>query len=576
MRFGSEPYSLATGDLNGDGKPDFVVADAGNYSVSVLLGNGNGAFHIQQSFTSGSGQFSRAIGDLTGDGIPDLVVANINSDTVGVLLGNGNGTLRTQQTLATGASPYSVAVGDINGDGKPDIVVACINGTTGSVFLNGVTGNFTGQIYTVASSATTQFAVTAPSSVTAGIPFTITVTAENSSGSTVPSYSGTVRFSVSDGGALLPAATTLTNGVGVFTMTLETVGNQTFTATDSVTAAITGSATINVSSSGSLSPPPVVQSINRSTPAGPSTSATTLAYTVTFSEAVTGVVPADFQLALSGTVAGMVTQVTPVSGLVYTVTVGGITGAGTLGLNLVDNGTIHDLAGHRLVQSGFSPAFQSQPPIAAGADARPEVLADVNGDGIPDMIFGNYNSNSGSNNDHVSVLLGNGNGTFQNALTFATQGQPLSIAAGDVNGDGKPDLVVANGNGNTVSVLLGNGNGTFQSQNTFATGAGTTTVAIADVNGDGKSDLVVACRNSWIVSVLLGNGNGSFQSQLTYAAGPTAFAAAVADVNGDGKPGLIVVADVGGLCFSVHYWATATALSRTRSPLLPAVTPIPW
>ena len=71
----------------------------------------------------------------------------------------------------------------------------------------------------------------------------------------------------------------------------------------------------------------------------------------------------------------------------------------------------------------------------------------------------------------VSVLLGNGNGTFPGATTFATGSMPFSVALGDVNGDGKPDLVVANSHSNTVSVLLGNGNGTFQAQQTYASPA---------------------------------------------------------------------------------------------------------
>ena len=90
----------------------------------------------------------------------------------------------------------------------------------------------------------------------------------------------------------------------------------------------------------------------------------------------------------------------------------------------------------------------------------------MNGDGKPDLVVANR-----CYSNTVSVLLGNGNGTFQAQQTFATGTSPCSVAVGDVNGDGKPDLVVANDVSNTVSVLLGNGNGTFQAQQTFATGA---------------------------------------------------------------------------------------------------------
>ena len=87
----------------------------------------------------------------------------------------------------------------------------------------------------------------------------------------------------------------------------------------------------------------------------------------------------------------------------------------------------------------------------------------------------------------------------------------------DLNGDGIPDIVTANYGSDTVSVLLGNGNGTFQPQQTFAAGSGPASVAVADLNGDGKLDLVVGNRNASTVSVLLGNGNGTFQPRSRWA-----------------------------------------------------------
>jgi hypothetical protein len=143
----------------------------------------------------------------------------------------------------------------------------------------------------------------------------------------------------------------------------------------------------------------------------------------------------------------------------------------------------------------------------------------------------------------VSVLTGKGDGTFQSAGNFATGGtNALSVAIGDLNGDGKPDLAVANRSGN-VSVLVGNGDGTFQPAQVFAAGSLAFSVAVADLNGDGKPDLAVASLFSG-VSVLLGNGDGTFGAPITYDAGSESFSAAVGDFNGDGKPDLVTVASL--------------------------------
>jgi hypothetical protein len=115
-----------------------------------------------------------------------------------------------------------------------------------------------------------------------------------------------------------------------------------------------------------------------------------------------------------------------------------------------------------LANSGVS--FAAHQDFAVGANPLSAAVADVNGDGRPDLVTANY---SGRN---VSVLLGNGNGTFQSAVNFAVGTTPYSVAVADVNGDGRPDLVTANGFGNDVSVLLGNGNGTFQSHLDFGVG----------------------------------------------------------------------------------------------------------
>jgi probable HAF family extracellular repeat protein len=329
---GSSSYSVAVGDLNGDGKPDIVAAYKDTNALSVLLGNGDGTFQTQTTYATGLSPLSVAIGDLNGDGKPDLVSANRDSNTLSVLLGNGDGTFQTQTTYATGSMPYSVAIADMNGDGTPDLVVGNYQSNTISVLLGNGDGTFNPQ-------------------------------------------------------TAYPAGTT-----------------------------------------------------------------------------------------------------------------------------------------------PFSPASIS--------------VADLNGDGKPDIVLTDNSSNT------ISVLLANGDGTFQPQSTYAAGTNPISLVVGDLDRDGVPDLFVVdqNGNENTVAVLLGNGDGTFKPASIYSTGG----VApyggsIADVNGDGKPDLIVDNDQSNTIGVLLGNGDGTFQSAITYAAGGSPAGIAVGDLNGDGRPDFASVNSGGGV-----------------------------
>jgi len=161
-------------------------------------------------------------------------------------------------------------------------------------------------------------------------------------------------------------------------------------------------------------------------------------------------------------------------------------------------------------------------------------IGDLNGDGKPDLVTANYGSNT------VSVLLGDGNGTFGAKSDFATGSNPYSVAIGDLNGDGKSDLAVTNEHDGTVSVLLGHGDGSFGPRTDFATGPYPHAVAIGDLNGDGKPDLAVANYYFDTVSLLLGHGDGNFEAKADYGVGVEPTSAAIGDLNGDGKPDLVV------------------------------------
>ena len=164
--------------------------------------------------------------------------------------------------------------------------------------------------------------------------------------------------------------------------------------------------------------------------------------------------------------------------------------------------------------------------------------ADFNADGKLDLAVTNSAANT------VSILLGNGNGTFAGKVDYPTGTQPDGVAVGDFNHDGIPDLVVTNQAGNTVSILLGTGGGSFASQVTYATGNQPVAVAVADVNADGNLDLGVANAADNTVSILLGNGDGTFQAHVDYPAGQNPAALAAADFNRDGKLDLAVANDI--------------------------------
>jgi hypothetical protein len=172
------------------------------------------------------------------------------------------------------------------------------------------------------------------------------------------------------------------------------------------------------------------------------------------------------------------------------------------------------------------------PPIAVGTNPNNVGVGDFNGDGIPDLAV----PNPGSNN--VSILLGNGNGTFTEATgsPVPVGNIPLGVAVGDFNGDGITDLALANFEPNTVSVLLGNGDGTFSAAagSPVPVGANPDYVVAGDFNGDGIPDLAVANSADTTVSILLGDGSGGFTELPRVAVGILPRGLAVGDFNGDG------------------------------------------
>lgn len=179
-------------------------------------------------------------------------------------------------------------------------------------------------------------------------------------------------------------------------------------------------------------------------------------------------------------------------------------------------------------------------------------VGDLNGDGHPDVAV-----ISGQNTGSVNILLGKGDGTLGLPVSYSSVGyEPQSIAIGDLNGDGHPDLVVAafcqdlqeGCNDGSIAVLLGNGDGTFQTPIFYDSGAvDALSVAIEDMDNDGHPDLVVtsdslntSLNGPGIVAVLLGRGDGTFQEPVDFlSGGANPRAVLAADINGDARPDVI-------------------------------------
>jgi len=189
------------------------------------------------------------------------------------------------------------------------------------------------------------------------------------------------------------------------------------------------------------------------------------------------------------------------------------------------------------VSSAQQISFAKVVNLKGGITPRSIALGDFNRDGKPDVAVAN------SGNKTVTVLRGNGNGTFTLTATIPfSPAPPMFVVAGDFDGDGKLDLAVADSNttGNsTVTILLGNGDGTFATQPAISLGlsAFNHSMAVGDFNGDGKLDIAVTSNQSNVVSILLGNGDGTFAppAPLTLPNVNKPLSVAVGDFDGDGK-----------------------------------------
>ncbi len=405
---------MTVGDFTGDGSSDLAFASSLG-GVAILLRQPGGLLKAPTNLSTGAGTSSLQTADLRLAGIADLIVANAQTNSVGVLLGNGDGSFQPQATYAVGNNPEEVIAADLLGNGIPDLVTANQDGQSLSVLLGRGDGTFQAA-QTVTLTAPSNYA---PVRVVAG-DF---------------ERNGTVDLVVLEGSTTGAAGLILLHGHGDGTFTQEpfqTIAAQASNLFDQITFQAA-----DLAGDGNLS---LILAADQSGGGG------------------VAILPGN--------------------------------GDGTFGpTRFLDLGT--DL------NDGITSV----------------ALADLRGIGVLDLVVSSFNLFRG---DDVIVALGNGDGTFQRPVRYLATGAATSVVVGDFNGDGVPDVAVGEqgllggaGNLSTLSVLAGNGDGTFGPPTNYAATSVPRNLVTADFNGDGALDLALFNQASGNVSVVFNANDGT-------------------------------------------------------------------
>jgi hypothetical protein len=430
---------------------------------------------------------SVAVGDFNGNGKPDVAVANNGTHTVSILMNNGNGTFQPPVNYNVNSNPTEIISADLNNDGKPDLIVVNSNAPGAvTVLLGNGNGTFANPVAYAVGNN--------PSGVVAVdlrnngfLDLVVTNKTDN-----------TISVLLNNGHGAFGPASTVSVPASPVSITSGDFGNG-----NQDVAIVANSQVVVLYGNGN---------------------GTFAATQATFSAGPGPgfIVSGDFNK--DGKPDLAVANVFPDNnGLAV----------------LINNGS----------GAFASPVFYSLgalPDTAGGPTSNLIAVGDLNGDGNLDIVTAD---GAFANND-VSVLLGNGDGTFGRLTNWVANQQPVGIAIGDFNADHKPDLVVANLASNDVSFLTGNGDGTFRAPHVYANISSPGPVVTGDFNGDGKQDIIIgntASLTGVILTEMLGNGDGTFQPATTINANVAtpalgqAVALAAADLNGDHKLDLVML-----------------------------------
>jgi hypothetical protein len=436
-----------------------------------------------------------------------------------------------------------------------------------------------------------------PSSVLVGVAHNVTVTVEDAYNNVATGYTGTVTVSSSDAAAnISPVSYNYTAsdaGTHVFVVQMNTAGTQSISATNgtvngsqlNIAVSTPGTAALSVDALGTTAPvstiargngvtlralmtkggggaiypgtitfvdlnlPSTEQTVGTAQLLANGTAALSLTpalgshtYRAIFNGTKTqpSNVSSSQSLAVTGTLGSAVTLAASGTPADYTMTATvlgyGFLTAPTGTLSFQDTTNSNAVVGTAsLAGATFTTTQVPQATVTTGASPVAIATGDFNGDGIADAVIAN------SSDGTLTVLLGNGDGTFFKAGNINAGGTPASVAAADLNNDGILDLAVLDNASGAVKIFLGNGDGTFTAGSVVAVGASPNAISAGDLNNDGNIDLAISLGSSDSVALLLGNGDGTFTAGTTVTGvGSAPTQALITDVNHDGNADLVI------------------------------------
>ncbi len=535
---GGNPRGVSVGDFNGDGIADLAVANSNSDNVNILLGDGSGGFAPASGspVTAGDGPQGVVVGDFNGDGIADLALPNFSSANVSILLGDGSGGFAPApgSPVAVGSGPRSVAVADFNGDGIADLVVPNSSASNANILLNHVTQTATAELTGV------NIVGSGTHDVNASYPGDTNFSASTST--TIPLTATQVTTTL----ALTAVPTTSTFGQQVvLTATLSpsstgsiTTNGQTVSFLNGATSLGTGTLASGVATL-SVTTLPVGTSSLTAVYAGdtnfvastsPSTSFVViqpLAATTTILAVSpsTSPVPAKTAVMLTATVSAGATPVHPGRVTFCDAT----TVALCKGLAVVGTAQLTS-AGTAVLK--FVPGSGSHNFLAVFAGTKTNATSSSTAQALTVSYFSTTSlASSGSAGDYTLTATVVGTGSFTPPAPTGTVSFLDTTNSNSVLGTAPLGTA-------TLTPL----NFTNASGSPIKVGTSATAVAIGDFNGDGIADVAVTNGSNNNVSILLGDGSGGFapapESPVATGAGPTAVA--TGDFNGDGIADLAV------------------------------------